>query len=165
MKDENFPNLLSGRLWHTTSFARYQMILETGCISPNPPIPDQERWGAFRGTEYYPYVRFLGGVSLFDFNGFNHKRYSKKYPQSSWREFVPFRKIWKKAVWIEINRQKIINDFICGKALVEKWRHDAAYHHPIMPLIEAAHLGPILLDAFSRVFMCDDNAKDFKVLA
>jgi hypothetical protein len=163
-KEENVLNLLRGRLWHTTSPERYQMIMETGSILPNPPIPEQEKWSAFRGAEFYPYVRSLGGVSLFDFEEFNHKSYSTNYFQSNWREFVPFRRTWRQSVWIEINRQKIADAFISGEMLLAKWKLDAAYHHSIMPIIEAAHIGPISLDAFICVFRCGDEIKDFEML-
>lgn len=163
--NDEFPNLLHGRLWHTTSPHRYQMIIETGQILPNPQMPDQERWGAYRGPEFYPYVRYLGGVSLFDFENFNPKRYGRKFPLSSWREFVPYRGAWGEAVWIEINRQTILHDFIKAKELLSKWKQEKAYKRNIMPLIEAAHLGPIPIAAFSSVLKCGDGTKGFEVLS
>jgi len=84
VNEEYFPNLLRGRLWHTTSFDRYQKIVESGFILPSPPVPDDERWGTIQGPDYYPYVRLLGGVSLFDFNGFDPDSYGEKYPLSTW---------------------------------------------------------------------------------
>src|ERR1035438_4494083 len=59
-----------GGLWHTTRPERFDRILSTGAILPEPDILDSERW-ANAGPEHYPYVRTLGGVSLFDFDGFN----------------------------------------------------------------------------------------------
>jgi len=160
--DEDFPNLLRGRLWHTTSSDRYQQIVESGFILPNPPVPDDERWGTIQGPDYYPYVRFLGGVSLFDFNGFDPESYGEKYPLSTWIEFVPYRRQWGKSVWIEINRQRIIDNFISGDMLLTKWKQSADYRHPIMPCIEAAHLGPISMEAFNCVFICGDDTEGFE---
>src|SRR5882672_4084889 len=61
---------LLGGLWHTTYPERFDGILKTGAILPEPVIPDADRWATSRGREHYPYVRMLGGVSLFDFNQF-----------------------------------------------------------------------------------------------
>jgi hypothetical protein len=50
-------------VWHTTSTTRFQGILASGAILPEPPIKDKDRWSTSRGKDYYPYVRTLGGVS------------------------------------------------------------------------------------------------------
>ena len=160
--EEKFPNLLCGRLWHTTCPVRFQMIITAGCILPNPPIPDRDRWKGSLGPDFYPYVRFLGGVSLFDFEGFDPESYSKDYTESRWQEFVPYRKTWGQTVWIEINRQKIVKDFISGKTLLANWKQDKAQRHTIMPNIEAVHIGPIPLEAFSRVFRCGEDTAGFE---
>lgn len=167
MKDrqKDFPSQLISRLWHTTSLTRYQMIREVGNIMPEPPISDQERWGACSGPECYPYVRSLGGVSLFDSESFNPEHYDKKYPLSTWQEFVPYRSTWGQAIWIEINRESILGGFINAKELLARWKSEGAYKHNIMPMIEAAHLGPIPLAAFSCVLKCGDDADDFEVLS
>ena len=160
--EEILPNLLHGHLWQTTSHVRYQMIIEAGCILPNPSIPDQERWNAGAGSEFYPYVRSIGGVSLFDFKGFDPEPYCKKYPISYWQEFVPYRREWGQVIWIEINRQVIAEGFISGEMLLAKWHQDKAHKHNIMPKIETAHLGPIPLEAFSRVFKCGNKTDGFE---
>jgi hypothetical protein len=79
---------LCGRIWHTTTEERFEGILRSGEISPEPDIPASDRWSTGLGPEHYPYVRSLGGVSLFDFRQFNAQAYSKKYPLSQWRAFV-----------------------------------------------------------------------------
>ncbi|OIP62101.1 MAG: hypothetical protein CO150_07760 [Nitrospirae bacterium CG_4_9_14_3_um_filter_53_35] len=154
MTDETeFPNVLHGLLWHATHPDRYQKILEAGLILPNPPIPDCERWKTGGGPEYYPYVRTLGGVSLFDFYGFEPESYSAKYPLSTWQEFVPYRHCWGISVWIEIDRHTIADHFVSAETLLKRWHQDKAYGHTIMPKIEAAYLGPIPVRAFRRVFI------------
>jgi len=162
--NDEFPTLLQGRLWHTTSVPRYQMIIETGEILPNPQIPDQERWCTSRGPEFYPFVRSLGGVSLFDFKGFTPRYYRRKFPLSCWMEFVPYRRGWGQAVWIEINRQAIRQNFISTGELLAKWKLNEAYKHNIMPMIEAAHLGPIPLSAFTTVLKCGAGINGFEAL-
>ena len=84
-----FPNHLMGALWHSTSLERFSRIIECGAISPTPDIPDSERWCTGNGEKNYPYVRHIGGVSLFDFLDVNLEVYSKEYPLSSWSSFVP----------------------------------------------------------------------------
>lgn len=162
--EDDFPALLLGKLWHTTSLARYDMIIKSGQILPNPSIPEKERWGSYRGPEFYPYVRFLGGISLFDFANFQTDAYCKKYPLSSWYEFVPYRRKWGKSVWIEIDREAVKESFISGEALLKKWKNEEAYHHNIMPIIEAAHIGPINIEAISCVYECSVNIEGFKSL-
>src|SRR5258708_20259302 len=85
---------LSGRLWHTTHPNRFKSILNSGAILPEPDIPDSERWKASKGNQSFPFVRTLGGVSLFDFDQFDPDSYSERYPISSWYEFVTYREPW-----------------------------------------------------------------------
>src|SRR5438309_5175332 len=75
---------LRGGLWHTTHLDRYRNILTEGSIVPEPNIPNSDRWKTSQGEDYYPYVRMLGGVSLFDFDEFDPERYTERYPASSW---------------------------------------------------------------------------------
>jgi hypothetical protein len=142
---------LQGAVWHTTNSDRFQRILSSGAILPEPNILDAERWSTGRGSQWYPYVRTLGGVSLFDFREFNQDRYSKDYPLSTWAEFVPFRSIWKEAVWIEIDVERLGRSFLSGSDLLARWKA-AEVGNRIMPLIEAACLGPLPCAAFKSAF-------------
>jgi hypothetical protein len=148
---------LGGGLWHSTHKDRFKLILASGAILPEPEIPNRERWKTSMGEHYYPYVRTLGGVSLFDFSGFDRARYSEECPLSTWWEFVPFRREWGHAVWIEIDRGQVAPNFISGVDIVARWKSDAAYRHTIMPYIEAAHLGSIPRRAFKRAFLVRDG--------
>jgi hypothetical protein len=138
-------------VWHTTSAARFEGILAAGAILPEPPIPDNERWGTSQGPRYYPYVRTLGGVSLFDFRGFDPTEYSERYPLSTWGAFVPYCSTWKEAVWIEIDVNALGQRFVSGPQLLERWKRDHVGHR-IMPLIEAAHIGAVPVSAFKNEF-------------
>lgn len=159
-----FPQTLLGRLWHTTSKNCYKNIVKNGCILPSPPISDDERWASYRGAEYFPFVRSLGGISLFDFKNFEANKYSEEYPLSSWREFVPFRKKWGESIWIALDREKISENFISGENLLSKWKETESFSHPIMPIIEAAHIGPITLEAFECVYLRGQDASQFKII-
>ena len=150
------PELLN-KLWHTTSPERFNSILVTGAILPEPDIPEDKRWKTSQGSEYYPFVRSLGGVSLFDFDQFDPETYGNKYPMSSWYEFVPYQTGQEAAIWIEIDRQLIAPQFISGPALVEKWNSEGAHQHSIMPYIEAAHIGPLPRTSFSRALLVRDG--------
>jgi hypothetical protein len=141
---------LRGSVWHTTNSERYNGIVSKGAILPEPPIPDRDRWGTGVGTIGCPYVRSIGGVSLFDFRDFDSEVYSEKYPLSSWREFVPYRSGWGEAIWIEIDVSQLIPGFISGHDILERWKAEHASNR-FMPLIEAAHIGALPLYAFKRV--------------
>lgn len=145
-----FPEILLNRLWHSTTPDRYELILGSGAILPEPEIPNNARWFTANGPENYPYVRTLGGVSLFDFTDFNPKKYRKKYV-ASWHTFVPLNEATGNKIWIEIDRESVKNSLIEGKDLLDKWGREKAYRHNIMPIIEAAHIGPLCMPYFSRV--------------
>jgi hypothetical protein len=145
-------SLLSRGVWHCTHPDRHASILATGAILPEPDIGDALRWKTGAGPDYYPYARHLGGVSLFQFEGFDVEAYERDYPMSSWRTFVPCVEDWPATVWIEIDRSRL-SGFISGADLIQRWRDEAAYRHTIMPLIEAAHIGPLPRAAFGRTLI------------
>lgn len=145
---------LYGGLWHTTHPERFEAILASGGILPEPNLPDSKRWCTVGGSEHYPYVRFLGGISLFDFDRFDPDAYSEKCPSSCWAYFVPYHSEWECAVWIEIDRGKVTPPhFVSGIELLAKWKADGAFGHNIMPEIEAAYLGFLPRAAFRRAFL------------
>ena len=149
--------VLHGGLWHTTSPERFDLISCDRQILPDPDIPDTERWGTSRGREYFPYVRTLEGVSLFDFCDFDRARYSDAYPMSTWTEFVPFRALWGASIWIEIERAAVRDALISPADLVQRWKDTNSHRHRIMPHLEAAHLGPICSDAWIRALLVNER--------
>ena len=83
---------LIGGLWHTTHPDRFERIIESGSIIPEPDdIPDEKRWSTSQGPDLYTYVR----------------------------KFVPFRKIWGCAVWVELDRTKTAKSLIQGSDLLK----------------------------------------------
>lgn len=156
---------LLGGLWHSTHPDRFEMILRTGAILPEPDIPNSERWSTFQGPKHYPYVRTLGGVSLFDFEGFDADVYGQKYPMSSWFNFVPYRREWRCSVWIEIDRERVASQFISAADLFTRQNAEGAHLHKRMPQIEAAHLGPLPRAAFKRAFLVREGDSDLHLLA
>jgi len=156
---------LSGGLWHTTHPDRFEAILAGGAILPEPEIPDGERWGTAAGAEHYPYVRTLGGVSLFDFRQFEPEAYQERCPGSTWAYFVPCHLAWECAIWIELDRNQLVPPmFISGSEVLAKWKADGAYGHNFMPEIEAAYIGPISRTTFKRVFLVRKKNDEFREL-
>jgi hypothetical protein len=158
---------LTGRLWHTTHPDRFSKILSTGAILPDPPcLSNSERWGALADNDHLPYVRYLGGISLFDFDQFDRETYSARNPSSSWAYFVPYHSSWECAVWIELNRSDFVPpQFISGSELLAKWKADQAYGHNFMPEIEAAYLGAIPIKVFKRAFEVRKGNGEIRELA
>jgi hypothetical protein len=147
-----FPDFLRNGIWHTTSVDRFNAIVRSGSISPDPPIPDSDRWSTGNGPDSFPYVRVLGGVSIFDFTDFDEIHYGANYPASPWYAFVPCLDKWEASIWIELDRELLGDAFISGAALMKRWEVENAFRNKIMPLIEGAHIGPIPISAFLRVF-------------
>ena len=160
-----FPEILRDGIWHTTSTERFEGILAAGSILPDPQhIPDKDRWGTALGPGLYPFVRSMGGVSLFDFLGFDETTYNDQYPLSMWRTFVPCFSKWDEAIWIELNRSAIKDNFVNGKTVIDRWKQQNELGRKIMPLIEAAHIGPVSISAFRRVYRFNKREQEFKQL-
>ena len=144
-------------LWRVVAHHPPRAVRGNSCewrILPEPNLPDSKRWCTVGGSEHYPYVRFLGGISLFDFDRFDPDAYSEKCPSSCWAYFVPYHSEWECAVWIEIDRGKVTPPhFVSGIELLAKWKADGAFGHNIMPEIEAAYLGFLPRAAFRRAFL------------
>ncbi|MBX9658469.1 MAG: hypothetical protein K2X00_07860 [Nitrospiraceae bacterium] len=157
-----FPEILREGIWHTTSVERFEGILAAGSILPEPSIPDMDRWGAAGGPRHYPFVRSIGAVSVFDFSGFNEAIYEEKYPVSMWRVFVPCFGKWDESIWIELDRVTIKDSFIDGKTLIERWKQQNELERNIMPVIEAAHIGPVPISAFRRIYKCNKHDQEFR---
>lgn len=117
------------------------------------------------GPSHYPFVRSIGGVSLFDFRAFDEKEYASRYPSSTWGVFVPcciHRD--SRAIWIEIDFQVIHNGFLDGPTVVRRWKDSGELQRKIMPVIEATHIGPIEVNAFKRVLSYDTTTRAFTVV-
>lgn len=144
--------LLKGSIWHTTSPERFARILTDELIRTTPKIADAERWKTSRGPNYFPFVRKIGGISLFDFREFDELEYSSRCPMSSWHEFIPVCSSWESAVWIEIDIHVLGSNFVDGTSLLQRWKDESAYSHSIMPYIEACSLVDIPSSAFIQHF-------------
>ncbi len=132
-------------VWHSTSRERFSSIKNDGIIRVEPSLAKSERWKA-QDANYYPYVRKIGGVSLFVLNDFNPEVYSNACPMSSWQTFIPFRKNWGASVWIKVRPDQLGEKFIKPSALWERQDHEKAWRHTLMPRIEGALLGDIKLE-------------------
>lgn len=155
---------LHGRLWHTTRPSLVPAIVAFGGLSPEPDIDNALRWKTSRGPSYYPFVRKIGGVSLFDFRDFDPDRYDEAHPLSSWRTFVPHMESWGAAAWIEIDRTRIADRFASADEIVERWNSGGHHRHTIMPRIEAAYLGDLSAGAFLNSFLTWDSGRSVREL-
>lgn len=163
-----FPSILLGSVWHTTTSERYDSIVRDGFLLPEPDLGDAERWGTGMGPSHYPFVRSIGGVSLFDFRDFDEARYSDQYPMSMWRSFVPCSHRSATSIWIEVDLKMLGERFIDGRTLLDNWKASDQLFRKIMPLIETACVGSLPTSTFKRVlvFRTATNAfSDFEACA
>jgi hypothetical protein len=156
-------SILADGLWHTTSRERYASILAEHRIRVEPNVSDKDRHKTGNGPANYPYVRTLGGVSLFDFSGFDPNIYGQQYSASSWAFFVPVRSGWSESIWIEIDRLAIAPQFIDGQTLLDRWRSEEAWGHTIMPKIETAHIEDIIESKFRRALLVHRLPHSFSI--
>lgn len=152
---------LHGGLWHTTHPERFLGIIEKQAILVEPEIPERDRWGTIGGHRTHPYVRFIGGLSLFDFTNFDPSEYRLRCAGSNWRTFVPYRVDWAGAIWLEIDRSRLSQKcFLSGPEVYARYDGEVGENRArnLMPYIEAAHLGDLPLSACKRaLFVCWDK--------
>jgi hypothetical protein len=152
---ESVLSELRGGLWHTTPPDRFSEILNRGAILPDPGFSN---WRAIGGGDCCSYARKLKGVSLFDFDQFDPDTYEKRCPSCSWYTFVPC--CWDRAVWIEIDREKVALDLISASEVARRHEVENAHRHNYMPYIEAIHQGDLPRAAFRRAFLvCKEDDK------
>lgn len=144
---------LHGKLWHTTRPDRLLSIIETQAILVEPDIYDRERSNTANGPKNYPISRTIGGINLFDFDGFDPENYEKRFPVSSWRFFVPYVRSWQGSVWLEVEREVVRKQLVSPAALLEKWKKEGLHGHNILPALEAAHVGDLPLSAIRSAFL------------
>lgn len=153
-EESSFPELLLNGLWHCTSLERFNKILQTGSIECEPSIPDSDRFCSTTDP-IYPFVRSLGGVSLFDFREFSPQAYSKKYPVSSWWTFAPNCERFETTVWIRIDAIKVSDRLVTGRDLLKCWKTLKQYRRSIMPIIECAYIGDLNISCFTSAYRFD----------
>ncbi|MDR3577932.1 MAG: hypothetical protein P4L50_29050 [Anaerolineaceae bacterium] len=156
---------LKGGLWHVTRAERHSEIINSGGIDPNPEgIPDTERWQTQHGQSGLPFVRYIGGVSLFDFINWDIDTCASVCVRGlfygcQWGNFIPMLQ-WNgkhldSSVWIEINYDAVKHNLKLNEEL-EHLQHEerrrSGDNHTLLPCVEAAHIGRIPCSAIMRAF-------------
>jgi len=158
-EEYDFPVVLMTGIWHSTSPERYKKIIESKFILPEPAIPNNERWSTAKGKDLYPFVRSIGGVSIFDFRNFNVVEYSNTYSTSVWATFVPCRLGWDTTIWLELDEEKMNEDYLSPNEVMLK-RSQANSYRQIIPYLEGAHIGSIPISYIKRIMQyCDINGE------
>lgn len=153
---------LHGGLWHTTRPDRLLPIVESRAILVEPDVDDGERSNTANGPKNYPISRTIGGISLFDFDGFHPESYEKQFPSSSWHFFVLYVRSWQGSVWLEIEREVVREQLVSPAALLSKWKEEGLHGHNILPALEAAHLGDLPISAISSAFLTWDIGREVR---
>lgn len=165
MKTDQFIiSRLLGRIWHSTTMERFERIKADGFLRPEPDIPESERWSTNRGPEWFPFVRHIGGFSLFDFPiGFDLTEYRRRCPSSSLDELIPFRSVWRHAVWLEIDRERQASSLRSG---LDVWARCEAEGRGkrCMPHIEGAHIGDMPVSSILRAYLIEEGDSDWRLI-
>lgn len=151
-------------IWHITLPNRYESILADREIRPEPKnVRDVERYGTLKGVEGYPYVRSIGGVSLFDFDGFDPIARSDHSCGRAWHTFVPYPSTWDSAIWLEITRTAVAPNLVSAAELKEGWEK-GNQGRKLIPEIEIAHRGPLPIIAITCALRVLDRNGRFEQL-
>jgi hypothetical protein len=140
-------------IWHVTSKSCFKSMLADGEIKAEPRIPDDKRYNTDKGTKYYPFVRSIGGISLFDFCTeefkFHHYINAVNFSPKSCNEEL------SDIVWIEMDRDAIKDRIITNNELM-KQRIKECFHQ-IIPIYEIAVIETISTSAFIRTIEKKNN--------
>ncbi|WP_040672267.1 hypothetical protein [Rhodobacter ferrooxidans] len=137
---------LLGSFWHTTSSERFEGIIRSGLIMVDPPLPEAERYGGM------PFVRSLGGVSLFDFpSSFNFEIYEADVQLNSIGEFIPFKSSWGRSIWLRIDSEMVREGLKSGREIRALWKKMDSSRR-FMAEVEGAHIGDIPIAAIQDAF-------------
>jgi hypothetical protein len=151
---EFIEEYLLGSFWHTTSYVRFRGIIQSGLIMVDPPLPEAERYGGM------PFVRSLGGVSLFDFpSNFNFEEYEADLPGNSIGEFIPFKRSWGNSIWLRIDSDMVRDALKSGMEIRTLWRETGSTRR-FMAQVEGAHIGDIPLAAIQDAFGIGGDSND-----
>lgn len=156
-------NKLIGSVWHTTSHVRFKQIIAGEFIKTSPNISDAERWKTSGGPESFPFVRHIGGLSLFDLRLFEPEAYSSRYPACSWSYFIPAHLQREESIWLEIDHQRLGANFVSGRDLLCRWKEQQAFRHTIMPNIEACSLADVPTDYIKNAWSISKDDAGFKI--
>jgi hypothetical protein len=154
---------LRGGLWHVTKPDRFIKIQESGFILVEPDIPDEDRWSTRDGRNSYPYVRYIGGISLFEFSkNFDLEAYRQRCPASSLEAFIPFPSNWGEAVWLEVDQSSLGDSFISAEDIWVKQDIERAWRHRLMPFVEAAHIGNLPIRSINRAYYLNGHCTNWR---
>jgi hypothetical protein len=147
---------LDGRLWHATSQDGLKGILEDGQIRP---AVGQRYTGSF--------CRSLGGVCLFDF-GVSAE--NVEHQLCNWTGWFGHQQNARVAIWLEIDRNRIVDNLIDAaglrvasrKNLAERLAtaNDAPPNTQFIPGVEACHRGPISIQFLVGALLVDRHNRN-----
>lgn len=139
------PKELKGRVWHSTSKENALKIDKHGYIVAEPDIDESKRWGG-KSQSVHPFVRSIGGISLFDF------RLPNSHISEILYSFIPCRAGWSQTVWFEINVLYLDDSFLSAEQVRLRWIK-AGMNRQYMPKLEAASLRPIPTKHINSIYI------------
>jgi hypothetical protein len=139
------PNELKGKIWHSTSKELALEIYSHGYIIFDPSIDESKRWGG-KSKSTHPFVRSIGGISLFDF------RLPSSHVSEILYSFIPCRTGWPQTVWLEINHFYLGDMFSSAEETRIRWI-EAGMNRQYMPKLEAASLRPIPIEYIKSIYI------------
>ncbi len=148
---KTIPKQLKGKVWHSTSILNAKEIVAHGEILANPDIEAERRWGGTCESKY-PFVRTLGGISLFDF------RLPKAHSNDLLVRWVPCHVNLTATVWFEIDTSKLQGFFLSAEETRIRWQ-EAGMDRQFMPHLEASCLCSIGVQDIKSTYIAYRNGK------
>ncbi|ELA9814221.1 TPA: hypothetical protein ACGSUT_004207 [Vibrio parahaemolyticus] len=139
------PTELKGKVWHSTSIENAMSIVRQGFIFAEPDIDQTKCWGG-KSERVHPFVRSIGGISLFDF------RLPNSHVSEILYSFIPCKSGCAQTVWFEIDVSRLSDSFLSADETRMRWR-ESGMSRQYMPKLESTSLCPIPTSYINSIYI------------
>jgi leucyl-tRNA synthetase len=143
------PTELKSKVWHSTSIENATSIVRQGFILAEPDIDQAKFWGG-KSERVYPFVRSIGGISLFDF------RLPSSHVSKILYNFIPCKSGCTQTVWFGIDVSRLGDLFLSADETRIRWM-ESGMNRQYMPKLESTSLCPIPISCINSIYISRKN--------